>query len=124
MRRTRGQRSTGRRCLRPESPPALNGLKLVGASIATLTPSTSGTPTVQIARGRQASPTTAHAFVDMLTTSITIDVNEYDSKDATTPAVVNASNAGILTGDLIRFDVDVTGTGSSALFATCTFGAA
>jgi hypothetical protein len=41
----------------------------------------------------------------MLSTNITIDVNEYDSKDATTPAVINTSNDDVLTGDNIRINV-------------------
>lgn len=103
-------------------PPALDGMKLAGASIAVMAPSTSGTPTVQIARGRQSSPTSAHSYVDMLSTALTIDANEYDSKDAATAGVVDAANATVATGDLIRIDVDVAGTGTAGLVLTATFG--
>lgn len=100
----------------------LDGFDLVGAAVALTAPSTSGTPTVQIARGRQASATTAHAYVDVLSTAVTIDANEYDSKDATTAAVINTSNDDMATGDLIRVDVDGVGSGPTAVMVvTLTF---
>lgn len=102
-------------------PPALNGMNLVAVDAAVITRSTSGTPTIQLARGRQASATSAHTFADMLSTRITIDANEYDSKDATTPAVIDAANDDVATGDLIRIDVDVAGTGTQGLIVTCSF---
>lgn len=102
-------------------PAELNGYNLVGVAAAVVTKSTSGTPTVQIARGRQSSPTTAHSFVDMLSTLITIDSNEYDSKDAASAAVINTANDDVATGDLIRVDVDVAGTGTQGLIVTLIF---
>lgn len=99
-------------------PAELNGMNIVGAAASVLAKSTSGTPTVQIARGRQADATTAHSFVDVLSTAITIDANEFDSKDATTAAVINTSNDDLATGDLVRVDVDVAGTGATGLFVT------
>lgn len=93
-------------------PPTLNGFDIIGGSLALVGgASSSGTPTMQIARGRQASPTSAHSYVDIFSTPITVDVNEYDSKDATTPAIVNTSNDDLLTGDILRIDVDAIGTG-------------
>lgn len=102
-------------------PSSMNGMNLVSASAAVGTASSSGTPTIQIARGRQSSATSAHSFVDMLSTRITIDATEYDSKDATTAAVINTSNDDIATGDIIRVDVDVTGTGTSGLLVSLEF---
>lgn len=99
-------------------PTALNGMNLVTVGASVFAKSTSGTPTIQIARGRQANATSAHTFADMLSTLITIDVNEYDSKDATTPAVIDAANDDVLTGDLIRIDVDVAGTAATGLNVT------
>lgn len=96
-------------------PTSLNGMNLVSVSAALTAPSTSGTPTVMIARGRQSSATSAHTYVDMLSTAITIDANEYDSKDATTAAVINTSNDDVATGDLIRVDVDGVGSGPTAV---------
>lgn len=102
-------------------PSNLNGMNLVAVEASVFAKSTSGTPTVQIARGRQSSATSAHSFVDMLSTLITIDANDYDSKDATTAAVINTSNDDVATGDLIRIDVDVAGTGTTGLFINCQF---
>ena len=102
-------------------PAELNGKNLVSCAAAVTTTSSSGTPTVQIARGRQANATTAHAYADMLTTKITIDATEYDSKDATTAAVIDTSNDDVATGDLIRIDVDVAGTGTAGLLVTLGF---
>jgi hypothetical protein len=99
----------------------LNGMDLVSASIAVITTSSSGLPTVQLARGRQSSATSAHSFVDMLSTKVTIDATEYDSKDATTPAVIDTANDDVATGDLIRIDVDVAGTGTAGLILTMAF---
>ncbi len=102
-------------------PTALNGMDLVSVGISVITKSTSGLPTVQLARGRQANATTAHAFSDMLSTKVSIDANEYDSKDAATPPVIDTSNDDVLTGDLIRIDCDIAGTGTIGLFVTMSF---
>lgn len=102
-------------------PSTLNGRNLVGVGVAVFAPSSSGTPTVQIARGRQAAANSAHVFADMLSTRVTLDVGEYDSRNATTPAVINASNDDVATGDLIRIDVDTAGTGTTGLFVTLEF---
>jgi hypothetical protein len=80
--------------------------------------STSGTPTVQVARGRQASPTSDFTYSDVLSTLSTIDANEYDSSTAATAMVVNASNDDLATGDVLRVDVDVAGTGTTGLQVT------
>ncbi len=96
----------------------LVGFNLVGVGGAVVTPSTSGAPTVQIARGRQPNATTAHSYVDVLSTRLTIDVNEYDSQYAAAGAVINAANDDLLEGDLLRFDVDVAGTGAQGLIVT------
>lgn len=102
-------------------PLALNGMNLISVGAGNFAKSTSGNPTVQIARGRQSSATSAHSFVDMLSTAITIDANDYDSKDAGTPAAINSSNDDVATGDLIRIDVDTAGTGTTGLFVTMGF---
>lgn len=99
----------------------LDGAKLSAVMDALNTPSTSGLPTVQIARGRRASPTSAPSYVDMLSTRLTIDENEYTSLDATTPAVINSSNAIVRLGDELRIDVDVAGTDAMGLNILLTF---
>lgn len=102
-------------------PPSLNGMNLVGVGVGANVTSSSGTPTLQIARGRQSSATSAHSYVDMLSTLLTIDVADYDSKDAGTPAVINASNDDVATGDLIRVDCDVAGTSTAGGHLTLLF---
>lgn len=98
-------------------PASMNGMNITTVGASLTAPSTSGNPTIMIARGRQSAPGTAHAFVDVLSTAITIDANEYDSKDATTAAVINGSNDDLATGDLIRVDVDGVGSGPTAVLS-------
>lgn len=95
--------------------PKLAGHNIVSVAAAVLTASSSGTPTIQIARGRQSAPGSAHTWVDVLSTRITIDQGEYDSKDATTAAVIDTANDDLALGDLLRIDVDVAGTGAQDL---------
>ena len=102
-------------------PTKLNGWDLIAVAASVLAESTLGTPTIQVARGRQASAGAAHSFVDMLSTLITIDANEFDSKDAATAAVINTSNNDVATGDLIRIDIDVAGTAATGLFVNLSF---
>ena len=105
----------------PPMPTALNGYFLTGAIATVFAKSTSGTPTVQVARGRQAAAGTAHAFSDMFSTLLTVDANEYCSLDATAAVVIDTTYDDILTGDIIRIDVDVAGTGTTGLFVTLIF---
>lgn len=102
-------------------PAELNGMNLVSVGADVVVTSSSGLPTIQIARGRQSNPTSAHSFVDMLSTRITIDVGQYDSKDATTPAVIDGSNDDVATGDILRIDYDVSGTGTIGTGVTLGF---
>jgi hypothetical protein len=92
----------------------------VGAQVGAAQ-STSGTPTVQLTRLRAATAGGARTAVDMLSTLLTIDINEWDSKDAAAAAVINATNDDVNEGDLIRIDVDVAGTGTQGLFVTLGF---
>lgn len=102
-------------------PAWLDGWNLVDAEAAVVTKSTSGTPTVQCARGRQASATSDFTYNDMLSTALTIDANEYHSKDAATAVAINTSYDDIAEGDIIRFDVDTAGTGTKGVIVTLTF---
>jgi len=101
-------------------PGALNGYNLTAVQIMVYAKSTSGTPTVQLARGRQANATSEHSFSDMLSTLLTIDANEYSSANAATAAVINTSYDDLATGDLIRVDCDVAGTGTTGLYLMLT----
>lgn len=99
-------------------PNALASFNIIRVHATLFAKSTSGTPTVQIARGRQANATTAHAFSDVLSTRITVDQDEYDSRNAATAPVINTSFDDLAAGDLLRFDVDVTGTAATGLWIT------
>lgn len=101
--------------------PDLNNMNLTACGATTFLSSSSGTPTIQIARGRQSSPSSSYSYVDMLSTRITIDVGEYDSQYATTPPVIDTNNDDVLEGDIIRVDVDVAGTGTEGLLVRLTF---
>lgn len=92
----------------------LDGLRLafVGAYITTV--SSSGIVTVQLAN--------LTAAVDMLSTRLTIDVGEFFSDTAATPAVIDPVNNLINTGDRLSIDVDVAGTGAKGLGVIMVFG--
>lgn len=94
-------------------PAALDGWELLDAQASVVTASTSGAPSVMV-----ANDTTGH---DMLSTAITIDINEKSSYTGTT-SVVNASFKTVSKGDLIRIDVDAVGTGTKGLIVTLNFG--
>lgn len=102
-------------------PASYNGMNLVYAAAGVNTTSSSGKPTVQVSRGRQSNATSAHTFADMLTTKVSVDASEYDSKDATTAAVIDTANDDVLTGDLICGDVDIAGTGTQGLVINLEF---
>ena len=94
-------------------PAKLNGWNLIIAQAGLTTASSSGTPTIQIANVTQAA--------DMLSTRITIDANELTSYTAAVPPVIDASNDDVATGDLIRIDIDVAGTGAKGLMIILGF---
>jgi hypothetical protein len=88
-------------------PVELNGMDLISVGAHVYTVSSGGLPTVQI---HNLTDT-----VDMLTTEITIDANEKDSSTANTPPAIDGTNDDVVTGDEIRIDVDVAGTGTEGL---------
>ena len=88
-------------------PAELNGMNLISVGAHVYTVSSSGLPTFQIHNLTDA--------VDMLSTAITIDATENDSKDATTPPVINTAADDVATGDVIRFDCDGAGTGTKGM---------
>ena len=94
-------------------PSDMNGMNLVDADAFVTTVSSSGTPTVQIRNVTDA--------VDMLTTKITIDANEYTSYTAATAPVIDVAHDDVATGDLIAIDVDVAGTGAKGLGVMLVF---
>jgi len=88
-------------------PIEMDGMDLASVGAHVYTASTSGIPTLQI---HNLTDT-----VDMLSTAITIDVSENDSKDAATPAVINTAVDDVSTGDVIRFDCDTSGIGTKGM---------
>jgi hypothetical protein len=86
----------------------LDGTNLVDAD-AFVTTVGSGATVIQIRNITQA--------VDMLTTRITIDANEYHSfpPGASSPADIDDANNTVVTGDRIAIDVDTAGAGSKGL---------
>lgn len=93
-------------------PPEMNGWRLSAARGHVVTVSSSGPVTVQLHNLTRA--------LDMLTTKITVDANEKDSKDAVA-SVVTTANAIVFTGDEVWVDIDAAGTGSKGLIITLTF---
>jgi hypothetical protein len=86
-------------------PEQLNGMQIAKVAAAVYNPSSSGNPTIQINK----------AGYDLLTTRITIDVNETTSYTAATQPVINASYKTLATKQVIRIDVDAKGTGTKGL---------
>jgi hypothetical protein len=83
-------------------PSALNGLNLTGVAAAVAVAGTTGTTDIQIHNVTQAA--------DMLSTKITIDSTETDSKDAAAAAVIDTGNDDVATGDILRIDIDAVST--------------
>jgi hypothetical protein len=93
----------------------LDGWNLVAVAAHVTTASTSGVPTFQVHNVTDA--------VDMLQAAfkLTIDPNEKDSNTAAIPAQINTSNDDVATGDEIRIDCDVAGTGTKGVIIDLTF---
>jgi hypothetical protein len=94
-------------------PDDLDGYVLIDADACVNTVSSSGTPTVQI---HNLTDT-----VDMLSTRITLDINEKTSYTAATQPVINTDYDDVATGDELRIDVDVAGTGTKGLIVILIF---
>jgi hypothetical protein len=86
-------------------PAGLNGMDLVEVHAKVITVGSGSTVDVQVHNLTDGS--------DMLSTSLTIDDGELDSKDAGTAAVINGSEDDIVTNDVIRIDVDGNGGDST-----------
>ncbi len=108
----------GKACVR--IPVTMNGYNLVGVAASLSTVSSSGAPNVMIRRSRRTNATT-RADADMLSTAITIDVSEFDTVDAATPAVIDAANDDVNTGDVVYIDIDGAGTGAKGLAVELRF---
>ena len=93
-------------------PVELDGTRVIAAHAAVSTVSSSGTVDVQIRNITDA--------VDMLTTKITIDANEFDSYTAAAPPVISFANSQLSKSDRIAVDIDSVGTGSKGLCVILT----
>lgn len=91
----------------------LDGCDLVSVSMGVTTVSSSGIPTVQINNQSQTA--------DMLSTKLTVDASETHSKTAATAATIDTGNDDVAYGDMIRFDIDVAGTGTKGICVTMGF---
>ena len=107
---------TGQASMRISS--AFNGMNLTMPAIQIAVKSSSGVVTVDLYRGRQATPTSDFTYVKITSTAITIDAGDYDSSTAVTAAVVDTNNDDLVTGDRIRVDVIGAGTGVYGLIVT------
>ncbi len=93
-------------------PATLNSNDLTAVRGQVLTAGTTGTTTVALTRcvtaatGNACSGTTAQ----MLSTSMTIDSGENSTATAATPPVINAANATVTTGQIIRIDISAVNT--------------
>lgn len=94
-------------------PPELNGMNLVGVFAGLVTSSSSGIPTFQLANVTQGA--------DMLSTKLTVDAGENSSLNPAVAAVIDASNDDVATGDILRWDCDVAGTGTKGVLLTAEF---
>jgi len=95
-------------------PLELNGMNLIDADAVVKTASSSGLPEFDLYNLTDSA--------DMLSTDITIDATELSSYTATTPPVVDAAHDDVVTGDIIRIDCDVIGTGTKGLDIVLVFG--
>lgn len=91
----------------------LAGMNLVYCMATCDTPSSSGAITIQIRNVTDS--------VDMLSTKLTIDANEYTSVTAAVPYVIDASKDDVAEGDRLAIDVDGAGTGAKGLRVSLVF---
>ena len=88
-------------------PSTLNGKNLLSVEAHVYTAGSSGSLTnIQIHNLTKG--------LDILSTPITIDLNEKDSSTAATPVVIGGDN-NVSTGDVLRIDVDAVSTGTLGL---------
>jgi hypothetical protein len=87
-------------------PSTFDGLRLNTVGGHVYTSGTGSTTNIQVHNETKG--------VDMLTTLLTIDAGENDSKDAATPPVIGTNNL-VNEFDVIRFDIDQIGSTTAAL---------
>lgn len=92
-------------------PSILNGFNLVGVAAHVGTASSSGNPTFTVKNGATS----------MLSTNLSIDATETDSKDATTAAVIDTAHDNVATGDWIEIATSTAGTGTKYAYVELQF---
>ena len=92
-------------------PAILNGCDLVAVAAMCKGASSSGAVTLTVKNGSTS----------MLTTNITLDVSEYDTLTAATPAVIDTANDNVATGAQIEVACSGAGTGVTYLIVELTF---
>ncbi len=105
--------TTGDDKVRFDIPADIGGMNLVYCLMTLDTVSSSGLPTVQIRNVTDS--------VDMLSTKLSIDANEYTSLTAAAPAVIDGSKDDVAEGDRLAIDCDIAGTGTKGLRVTLGF---
>jgi len=94
-------------------PSVLNGMDLVSCGAHVYTG-----PTSTIMQLKISNITSA---VQMLTSNMTIDVNEKDTKDAVSQAVINTGADGVAVGEELKAYASEAGSGASGLEFRLTF---
>ena len=92
-------------------PSDMNGWRLIKVLSSVETPSSSGTIDIQIRRARKGVDT------DLLTTKVTISINDYFAEDG----IIDNDERIVKTGDIIFADIDLAGSGALGLFTVLTF---
>jgi hypothetical protein len=85
----------------------MDGMELVIVESYITTVSSSGAVTVTIRNNTQS--------VEMLTTGVTIDQGEKNSRYAATPYVISTTNDDVAWADELSINVDAAGTGAKGL---------
>ncbi len=94
-------------------PDDLSGMDLVSCGVHVYTAPTSTIMQLKISNIGSA--------VQMLTSNMTIDVNEKDTNTAASQAVINTAADGIATGEELRFYASEAGSGAKGLEFRATF---
>lgn len=105
--------TTGDDKVRFDIPADISGMNLVYCLMTCDTVSSSGLPTVQIRNVTDS--------VDMLSTKLSIDENEYTSLTAATTYVIDGTKDDVAEGDRLAIDCDIAGTGTKGLRVTLGF---
>lgn len=92
----------------------LDGMDLFYVRAIVDTASSSGDPTFQIRN-------VTNSNADMLSTRVTIDATETDSKDDANAFAIDTTKANVANGDKIAIDGDVSGTGTKGLYIILGF---